>query len=182
MAEDEKKYAFAVGHTRPFEETHPHLKTFVEFLEDFNKESERGAALSSTAYVDHLLERTLTAFLISNDSGFALTTGFNAPLGTFSARIAACHAMGLISEDEFKECNLLRRIRNKFAHEIRMSFKDQELVGLCSSLQFSAKPYNDVKVDARGKFTTSAVDMILRLTNRPHYVGQKALKYVEWKR
>lgn len=160
----------------------PYLKPFTEFLDDFNKESERGAALSATAYIDHLLERTLTAFLIPNDSGSALTSGFNAPLGAFSARIAVCHAMGLISEVEFKECNLLRRIRNKFAHAIRMSFKDQELAGLCSSLQFSAKPYGDVKVDARGKFTTSAVDVILRFTNRPHYVGQKALKYEEWKR
>ncbi len=58
----------------------------------------------------------------------------------------------------------------------------QELVGLCSSLFFSAKSYGDVKVDTRGKFTTSAVDVILRLTNRPHYVGQKALKHEEWKR
>lgn len=97
---DENKAAYAVGHARPLEETHPHLRTFAEFLDDFNKETERGAALSSTAYIDHLLERTLFAFLIPNASGAALTTGFSAPLGTFSARIAACHAMGLISEDD----------------------------------------------------------------------------------
>ena len=105
----DQKAACDVGRARPLEETHPDLKTFIEFLDDFNKETERGAALSSMAYIDHLLERTLAAFLIPNDSGAALTTGFNAPLGTFSARIAACHAMGLISEDETKECNLLGR-------------------------------------------------------------------------
>ena len=80
---DENKAAYAVGHARPLEETHPHLRTFAEFLDDFNKETERGAALSSTAYIDHLLERTLFAFLIPNASGAALTTGFSAPLGTF---------------------------------------------------------------------------------------------------
>ena len=33
----EKKIVFAVGHTRPLSETHPHLKNFVEFLDEFNK-------------------------------------------------------------------------------------------------------------------------------------------------
>lgn len=165
---------------RPFEETHPHLKTFVEFLNDFNKETERGAVLSATAYIDHLLERTLAAFLIANDSGFNLTNGFNAPLGTFSARIAACHAMGLISEQEFKECNLLRKIRNRFAHEIRLSFRDAELIGLCSSLTYSARPYGEVKVDTRSKFTTAAVALIMNLINRPHYVSERALKHENW--
>jgi hypothetical protein len=33
MAEEvEKKIATAIGHTRPLEETHPHLKGFVEFF------------------------------------------------------------------------------------------------------------------------------------------------------
>ena len=67
---------------RPFEETHTHLKNFVEFLDDFNKETERGAVLSATAYIDRLLERTLAAFLIPNDSGFNLTNGFNAVRST----------------------------------------------------------------------------------------------------
>ena len=71
---------------RQFEQTHPHLKNFVEFLGDFNKETERGAVLLRTPYIDHLLERTLVAFLIPNDSGFNLTSGFNAPLGGCSPR------------------------------------------------------------------------------------------------
>ena len=137
--------------------------------------------MSATAYIDHLLERTLVAFLIPNDSGFNLTSGFNAPLGTFSARIVACHAMGLISEQEFKECNQLRKIRNKFAHEIRLSFKDAELIGLCSSLTYSARPYGEVKVDTRSRFTTAAVAVIMNLFNRPHYMGERALKYENWR-
>ena len=128
-----------------------------------------------------LLERILAAFLITNDSGFALTNGFNAPLGTFSARIAACHAMGLISEQEFKENNLIRKVRNEFAHKVKMSFKDERVCGLCTSLSLSAKSYDDVTVDARGQFTTAAVALILNLTNRPHYVAQQALTYQNWR-
>ena len=113
--EREKRYAFAVGHTKPLEKTHPHLKGFVEFLDDFNRETERGAALAAAAFLDTLLERVLVAFLIQNDSNSNLTKGFNAPLGTFSARIAACHAMGLISEQEFRKPRDNGAGRNKLA-------------------------------------------------------------------
>jgi mannitol operon repressor len=181
MADDEKKFAFAVGHTRRLEETHPHLKGFVEFLGEFNKETARGAALAAAAFLDDLLAGIINAFLVANDSRQKLTEGFNAPVGTLSARIAACHAMGLISEVEARECELVRKVRNEFAHKVKMSFDDERVRGLCSSMRMSAKPYDDVEVDTRGQFTTAAVALILNLTNRAHYVGEKALKYQEWK-
>src|SRR5260370_36908559 len=78
---------------RPFQETHPHLKEFAAFLDDFNKETERGAALAAAAFLDDLLQRTLAAFLLNTETAFNLLVGFNAPLGTLSARIAAAHAM-----------------------------------------------------------------------------------------
>lgn len=167
---------------RPFEDTHPHLKDFAEFLEEFNKETERGAALAAAAFLDSMLERILAAFFIPNNSGLELTAGFNAPLGNFAARAAACHAMGLISEDEFKECTLIRKVRNEFAHKVRMSFNNDKVKGLCSSLKYGAKPYKDVTVSTRGKFTTAAVGLILSLTNRPHYVSKKTLAYQDWPR
>jgi mannitol operon repressor len=187
MTEDEKHRRKAVikrvrERVRPFEETHPHMKDFAAFLDDFNEETERGAALAAAAFLDNLLERVLGAFLIPNDSGFNLTKGFNAPLGTLAARIAACHAMGLISEDEYKECELIRKVRNEFAHKVKMSFDDHRVKGLCSSLKMSAKPYGDVTVSIRGRFTTAAVALILNLTNRPHYVAQQPLKFQNWKR
>lgn len=181
MADGEKKIAIAVGHTRPLAETHPHLKDFVEFLGEFNKETARGAALAAAAFLDDLLRDIINAFLLSNDSCRKLTEGFNAPLGTLSARIAACHAMGLISDQEARECELIRKVRNEFAHKVKISFDDERVRGLCSSLSMNAKPYPGMDVDTRGQFTTAAVALILNLTNRPRYVGQQALKYQNWK-
>jgi mannitol operon repressor len=166
---------------RPFEETHPHPKDFAAFLEDFNKETERGAALAAAAFLDELLQRTLAAFLLSTETAFDLLEGFNAPLGTLSARIAAAHAMGLISEIERRECDLVRKIRNEFAHKVKMSFDDDRVKGLCSALTYSAKPNGDVTGSTRGRFTTAAVALIVNLTNRPHYVGQQALRYQDSK-
>lgn len=48
--EPEKRMACAVGRMRPIEETHPHLKEFVAFLGEFNKETPRGACLAAPAF------------------------------------------------------------------------------------------------------------------------------------
>jgi mannitol operon repressor len=166
---------------RPFSETHPHLIGFSDFLDDFNKETERGAALAAAAMLDDQLGKVIEAFLIPNKGSQALLSGFNAPLGSFSARIAAAFGLGLISEAEYRECELIRKVRNEFAHQIRVSFATEKVVVLCAQLQMAVKPYADVKVNTRGQFTTAAVALVLNLTNRPHYVGQRRLQAVDWK-
>jgi mannitol operon repressor len=186
MTEEEKRRRKAAvkrvrERLRPFEKTHPHLKDFADFLDEFNKETERGAALAAAAFVDDLLQQTLGAFLLDTDSAFELVNGVNVPLGTISSRTDAAHAMGLISEEEKKECDLIRKIR-EFAHKVRMSFDDKRVQGLCSGLKYGAKPYGDVTLSTRGAFTTAAVALILNLTNRPHYVGLERLTRRKWRR
>nr|WP_245341640.1 MULTISPECIES: transcriptional regulator [unclassified Rhizobium] len=154
---------------------------FSDFLDDFNKETERGAALAAAAMLDDQLGKVIEAFLIPNKGSQALLSGFNAPLGSFSARIAAAFGLGLISEAEYRECELIRKVRNEFAHQIRVSFATEKVVVLCAQLQMAVKPYADVKVNTRGQFTTAAVALVLNLTNRPHYVGQRRLQAVDWK-
>lgn len=166
---------------KPFSETNPHLNGFTDFLAEFNKETERGTALAAAAMLDELLGRIIESFLIPNKGSKALLDGFNAPLGTFSARIASAFALGLLSEVEYRQCELIRKVRNEFAHQIKVSFKTERIVSLYAQLQLSAKSYGDVRVDTRGQFTTAAVGLILSLTNRPHYVGEKRLQSVSWK-
>jgi mannitol operon repressor len=161
--------------------THPHLSGFMDFLTDFNKETERGTALAAAAMLDEQLARIIESFLIPNKGTKALLDGFNAPLGTFSARISASFALGLLSEIDYRECELIRKVRNEFAHQIKVSFKNERVVSLCAQLQLSAKSYGDVQVSTREQFTTAAVALILNLTNRPYYVGQRRLEAVEWK-
>jgi DNA-binding MltR family transcriptional regulator len=119
----------------------------------------------------------ISNFLIPNDSGFSLVEGFNAPFGTLSARIAACHAMGLISETEFREAEIVRKVRNEFAHKVKMSFKDDRVRSLCANMKFSVPG----EASPRGQFTSAAIVLVMNLTNRPHYVAQRALTYGEWK-
>jgi hypothetical protein len=90
--------------------------------------------------------------------------------------------MGLLSEIECKECELIRKVRNEFAHKVKMSFDDKRVVGLCSTMTYKAKPYTDVTVSTRGAFTTASVALILNLANRPHYVAREKLTQRDWRR
>jgi hypothetical protein len=164
----------------PLEVSHPHLREFSRFLPELNRESDRGRVLISCSYLDELLHHILLAFLIERESSRCLVEGFNAPLGTLSTRTAAAYALGLLSEREFKECETLRRIRNRFAHSVHASFEMQEIRDLCRNLTMAADDYDGVIVDARGRYTTAAVALVLNLTNRAAYVSRKRCQSNEW--
>ena len=165
---------------RSLAEKHPHLAGFVPFLDDLNKESERGAVLIASAYIEDQLSQIIAAFLIESVCRKQLLEGFNAPLGTFSARATAAEALGLISEEEYCDLTSIRKIRNEFAHSHRATFSNVRVVQMCGNLKHSAKDYGGVVVDARAQFTTAAVALILQFTNRPQYVSRKRLKREAW--
>lgn len=167
---------------RPLSETHPHLGEFTAFLEVLNKESDRGAVLISVSMLDDLLERVLLAFCLeAKESKRLISEGFNAPLSSFAARSVAAYSLGLISEREYNECDRLRKIRNEFAHNVHQSFDDQKMKDICAKLTFAAEGPPSAPVNAKGQYMTAAVGLILGLTNRPHYVAQRRLKYGDWK-
>lgn len=158
----------------------PHLKAFVPFIEALNAESARGVVLISCSYLDAQLEEILGAFLRDGKESARLLSGFNAPLGTFSARITSAFALGLITKREFDECETLRKIRNDFAHKVDASFDDKRVVDRCAKLTYAARPYDEVTVNMRERFTTAAVALILNLTNRPHHVKSQRRGDAAW--
>jgi mannitol operon repressor len=152
----------------------PHFKAFYAALLELHTETDRGIALVITSFLDKMLSDTLRAYLIENDGSKALLSGFNAPLGTFSSRIAACHALGLISDDEAAQINILRRVRNEFAHEIGVKFDDGRVKDLCNNLRVGedGKP--------RDKFTRSGISILIPLLSRPKEVAAKRLAWGGW--
>ncbi|MDP3551612.1 MAG: hypothetical protein Q8R81_14625 [Novosphingobium sp.] len=160
--------------------THPHLAEFIPFLDVLNSESPRGAVLVAASFIETRLLKIIQAFLIEGKPKEQILNGFNAPIGSLSAKIALAAALGLISERERRECDLLRRIRNKFAHNVHPSFNDSDIKSLSLELSFRAMPYENVEVDAKGSFSSASVALILSLTNRPTYVSRVRLKAVDW--
>jgi len=66
-------------------DTHPNLKVFAPFLDDLNRESERGAVLISVSLFEWQQKEIVSAFLCEGEASERLLEGFNAPLGTLSA-------------------------------------------------------------------------------------------------
>ena len=165
-----------------FLKEYPHLKDFLPFLDIQNSESPRGKVLVACSFLEEQLKNIIEAYLIEGSDIKLLLEGFNAPLGSFSARIKAAHCLGLISDTEYSDCNIFRKIRNEFAHNHNVSFEDTKFKNLCANLHHSAKDYGDVVVDAQGQFTTGSVALISNLVNRPHYVAQKRLRKKDWPR
>ena len=79
-------------------------------------ESERGCVLAAAAFLDSVLAEMLIVRFTNGRVGEKLVRGFNSPLGTFSSRITAAFALGLLAESEHKQLDRIRRIRNDFAH------------------------------------------------------------------
>jgi hypothetical protein len=99
---------------------------FEVYLTEFEKESDRAAVIVSASIFDDALSNLLRQHLVPNPASVdELFDGSNAPLGSFSAKIALAHRIGLISGSFARNLHLIRRIRNEFAHNIHGgSFED----------------------------------------------------------
>lgn len=99
---------------------------------------ERGLILSLAAFSEDSLVKMLLTFMLDNKASKELIEGFNAPLGTFSSRIKACFSLGLITEGQYKDLELLRKIRNKFSHSWEnTSIDDKDISQQIQNLSFS---------------------------------------------
>jgi mannitol operon repressor len=153
--------------------THPNLERFWPFIQTLRQESDRGQVLISAGFLEQQLKDVLLAFMLEQQQTRDLVEGANAPLGSFHARIEACYALGLITEDEYNDLILIRRIRNEFAHHVETSFETPSVVSRCDQLRMKAEDYEDVKFGPSGKFQTAAVAVISNLINRPDYVRRE---------
>lgn len=119
-------------------ETDPQYRGFMATLTELNKETDRGVALVTTSFLDMLMGDAIAAFLIHNSSAEKLLAGFK-PLGSLSTRIAACHALGLITDEEAKQSDILLKVRNEFAHKIEVTFENGAVKHLCTICPFLKK-------------------------------------------
>jgi DNA-binding MltR family transcriptional regulator len=106
-----------------------------DFIGQIGQESDRGKVLVSTGYIESRLQEVLLAFMVESKVSISLFSGANSPFGTFSSRIASCFSLGLIDEVEYHDLQLIRRIRNDFAHSVRTSFRTPEVISRCKLLR-----------------------------------------------
>ena len=116
---------------------------FVKLRREMLKESDRGLALYATAHIDNELENILRNILVGSNQHLNELFSFNGPLGTFSSKIKLSYSLGLISKVTMNDINILRKIRNEFAHSNQpLSFETKKNKNLCNSLQLNVQPEN----------------------------------------
>ncbi len=170
----------------------PRVKQFHEimdsidadgFLSEFQRESDRSAAILATAFLDDALRRILTKFMITNPKLVDKLLGQLGPLGPFGSRILTCYLFGKISDEEYHDLEVVRKIRNDFAHRMHgLSFESQSIKNRCSNLQLANK-VTAFKIfeeaGARERFNISIVLLMniltLRETNIAHVIPASSL-------
>ena len=123
------------------QEIHMILDTtdFGSFLAEFQNETDRAAAVLGAAYLDAALERLLNKVMTSNPKATRLLNQ-QQPLGTFGARTLVAFAFGYLSEDELHDLEIIRKIRNAFAHRVHgLCFADSSISDRTALLRHGAR-------------------------------------------
>lgn len=92
-------------------------KDFKQFVDEFKSESDRAAVILAAAKLDLLLYQILQKVLKPAVGRADELLEGDLPLGIFHSRILMCYRLGLIDDHFAKALNLIRKIRNSFAHE-----------------------------------------------------------------
>jgi hypothetical protein len=86
-------------------------------------------AILGQALVEHNLEEIIrTRFKNKDDASWGRMTGDNGPLSSFSQKIIMGHALGIYKEDTRINLNIIKNVRNVFAHSKKIISFDNTLI------------------------------------------------------
>ena len=116
-----------------------------KFFEKLKNESDRGVVLISAELINNYLTILFEKYLILNkDLKKDIFEYSLAPLHNFSNKIKMAYSLGLIDEEQYKNLEYVRKIRNKFAHRIfDASFEDVQIIEWCKKIKIPRIPGDD---------------------------------------
>jgi DNA-binding MltR family transcriptional regulator len=129
----------------------------ARFVEDFQKETDRGAALAAAAFLDDVLTAMLCAAFIDDPKTATRLLEYPGPISTFGARADLAYAMGLLGPKMHADLKVIREIRNHFAHSHSpVTFDDPAVEGLCRRFQTDLLHQLDLAMGPRFRFICGA--------------------------
>jgi DNA-binding MltR family transcriptional regulator len=127
----------------------------LQLRQTLRRETDRGCALTSAAYLDEMLVVLLTSHFIDEPKIVNEFFSPAGPLSSFSAKIDFAYALGLIDQPTRSSLHVIRRIRYDFAHvSAGISFKDEVVSSRCMSL------HQDSSLTARQKVTRRTLALV----------------------
>lgn len=164
--------------------TNEYYQRLLSFLSEMKKETYRGQALVIASLLEQMLEETLDAGLQDVPAKRKLFDGPTAPVSSLYSKTKLACAMGLINADEERDIDIIRSIRNEFAHNIDADISNPHIENKCKSLKLGleyldALDENDESrvEDPEARFMMVATSIVTRLYNRAHYVTNTKTKF-----
>jgi len=145
-----------------------------EFFEEMKKETDRGVALIGAEFINAILEQVLKSHFIDNAKHVNALLKKNQPLGSLWSRSEIAYCIGLLPEPTFHDLDLIRQIRNEFAHNyVAQTFDSEIIENLCLKLKSPDITLNiirliwkDACLDNRDRYIASIVsisDLLIRI-------------------
>jgi hypothetical protein len=142
----------------------PDMDNLNRFQSLVRKQDDRGLALSLAAFAEDTLGRLLIIYLREEKQAKELVEGFNAPLGTLSARIKAAFALGLLTRDQFEDLEISRKIRNAFAHDWEgITLKRQDISAMIGQLNAYTVDHQPLPPEPRERLLGSITTILIEL-------------------
>lgn len=157
MAESQPEFSNQGGH--------PDMDALNRLLSLVPMHDERGRVLCLASFAEEALGRLLIGYLREPKQAKELVDGFNAPLGTLATRNKAAFALGLISREQFEDLEILRHVRNAFAHNWEsISLDKGDLKGLVGKLHGYTIDNQKATGDEKSRLTTTISTILLEIT------------------
>lgn len=115
------------------------LLKYQQMVKDYHAESDRAAAVLAGSFMEAFTQKFLRSTMVADPKVEEMFHAYG-PLSTFSACIDCLYAFGLIDAGIRDDMDMIRKIRNHFAHHPEQtSFNDSPARDYCSRLS-TAKP------------------------------------------
>lgn len=121
-------------------------------IENLNNDSDRAVALIAATILENRLERIILDRFIDDKKIVKKITEFQGLMGSFSAKIDLSYMLGIYSKPAYNEMNIIRRIRNEFAHDLSVvDFRTHKIFEKVKSLKLVHEYVADPETDSLGK-------------------------------
>jgi hypothetical protein len=108
------------------------LDNLWAFHNQFNFENnDRAIVIVGLSYIDDLLLKCLENFFPEKSKTVRKMLANNGILGSYSAKVDILYSLGFIDKILKTDLDNLGKIRNEFAHKIKVSFEDESISKLC---------------------------------------------------
>lgn len=136
---------------------HPGAAEREEIFFRLSKYDDQAAAIMGVALLDNTLQTAILVKLVQPNTGL-----FDGPLSSFAAKIKLAFALGLYGPETRDDLDLMRAIRNTFAHSAReVTFATPEIEAACNAIQFMKGP----GVEAKDKYVVTVGFFVFGIMN-----------------